>query len=55
MSGLQKARAAQELPLLELRRDEHVLDVGCGVTGDPVGEETFRFYQTDFSLVPSDR
>jgi trans-aconitate 2-methyltransferase len=30
MSGLQKAMAAQVLPLLELRGDEHVLDVGCG-------------------------
>jgi trans-aconitate 2-methyltransferase len=30
MSGLQKAMAAQVLPLLEMRGDEHVLDVGCG-------------------------
>ena len=30
MSGLQKAMAAQVLPLLELRGNEHVLDVGCG-------------------------
>lgn len=30
MSGLQKAMAAQVLPLLELRGDERVLDVGCG-------------------------
>lgn len=30
MSGLQKAMAAQVLPLLALRGDEHVLDVGCG-------------------------
>lgn len=30
MSGLQKAMAAQVLSLLELRGDEHVLDVGCG-------------------------
>jgi len=30
MSGLQKAMAAQVLPLLDLRGDERVLDVGCG-------------------------
>lgn len=30
MSGLQKAMAAQVLPLLEFRDDERVLDVGCG-------------------------
>lgn len=30
MSGLQKAMAAQVLPLLELDGDERVLDVGCG-------------------------
>jgi trans-aconitate methyltransferase len=30
MSGLQKAMAAQVLPLLALHGDERVLDVGCG-------------------------
>lgn len=30
MSGLQKAMAAQVMPLLALRGDEHVLDLGCG-------------------------
>lgn len=35
MSGLQKAMAAQVLPLLELRGDEHVLDVGAAKAGLP--------------------
>lgn len=30
ISGLQKAMADQVLPLLELRGDERVLDIGCG-------------------------